>query len=99
MNVRCGGCQGKGAHRRYCPAVVGRHAAMRGRWSQRCEDLADEIGANDPGAANRLYQLAGQFRTEAMTFAEAFDGLRRDGKDFAAVETVEVQEREGTRSV
>jgi hypothetical protein len=53
----CGGCNGQGSHRRYCPRHPDYHpwkvlAAM-------AEDIGDRIGGNDPGLANRAYQLSG----------------------------------------
>lgn len=68
----CGGCLGIGAHKKFCPAVHGTHASVRYRWSQRAENLADEIGSNDVEAANTLYVLAGTFHTEAVQYSEAY---------------------------
>jgi hypothetical protein len=34
--------------------------------------LADEVGGNDPGRANILYQLAGFWRVEAGDARDAF---------------------------
>lgn len=72
VDQTCGGCRGEGAHKRWCSTVVGVHASMRGRWSERAEALADEVGGNDPGAANVLYQLAGEFKDEALKMAKKF---------------------------
>ena len=55
----CGGCQGLGSHRRWCPAVVGYRAHRLGKQSEQAENLADSVGANHPGAANALYHAAG----------------------------------------
>lgn len=68
----CGGCRGEGAHKRWCSKVVGVQAYQRGTWAERLESLADEIGSNDMGAANKLYNLSGQFRTQALSMAERF---------------------------
>lgn len=68
----CGGCRGEGGHKRFCPEVHGRVAWMRYRWSQQAENLADEVGANQPGRANILYQLAGFWRAEATEASEAW---------------------------
>lgn len=54
----CGGCQGLGAHWRWCPEVVGRRASHLGVLAERAEDLGDTIGANEPGAANACYRAA-----------------------------------------
>jgi hypothetical protein len=68
----CGGCQGLGAHRRWCPANVGFHASVLGRWSQEADDLADAVGSNEPAAANHLYVAAAVLRARAIGMAEAF---------------------------
>jgi hypothetical protein len=56
----CGGCQGLGAHRRYCPQHPDYHP-----WrvlADRAEDIGDRIGGSDPGLANQAYFLAGAIR-------------------------------------
>lgn len=65
MNRECGGCEGKGAHWRWCPEEVGLRAHMLGRWSEQAEALADTVGSNNPGAANALYHAAGLLRDDA----------------------------------
>ena len=70
----CGGCEGKGAHWRWCPVVVGRNASITGQQSARANNLADEVGANEPGAANHLYAAAALVRRKANEQAEAFRG-------------------------
>jgi hypothetical protein len=61
----CGGCVGLGAHKRWCPAVVGRHASIMGRWSEQADQLADSVGANCADAANHLYAAAALLRKAA----------------------------------
>ena len=62
----CGGCAGLGAHRRWCPYVVGEQAAYFGQLAEKAEDLGDAIGPNDMGAANLAWQCAGQLRARAI---------------------------------
>jgi hypothetical protein len=47
-----------GAHRRWCPAVVGERASRLGRLSEQAEAIGDQVGSNDPIAANHLYTAA-----------------------------------------
>ena len=61
----CGGCEGLGAHRRWCPVDVGERAAYFGQLSEQAEALGDRIGPNDMGAANTAWQLASHLRTVA----------------------------------
>ena len=61
----CGGCAGLGAHRRWCPAVVGQIASALGRWSEQAEALGDQVGANCPEAANHLYRASSLLRSRA----------------------------------
>jgi hypothetical protein len=63
--MTCGGCEGAGAHRRWCVAVVGYMASHLGRQSEQAEALADEVGSACPGAANHLYVAGSLLRTEA----------------------------------
>lgn len=63
----CGGCQGNGAHKRWCEHAVGHSAAMYGRLSEEAEALGDRIGSNDPRSANLLYAASGRLRTIALT--------------------------------
>lgn len=58
MKRDCGGCKGMGSHWRWCEVSVGPAASRRGIWSERAEALADEIGANEPDAANLLYHAS-----------------------------------------
>ena len=69
----CGGCEGKGSHRRWCPEVVGWRAARRGVWSERAGAMADEVGANSYDAANALYTAAAILRMDAYAAAELFN--------------------------
>jgi hypothetical protein len=73
----CGGCAGLGAHRRWCEAVVGRAASRFGPMSERVESMGDEIGGNNPGMANRCYELAARLRAWADELAE----LARRGQE------------------
>lgn len=65
MTEQCGGCEGQGAHRRWCPNVVGPTASRLGSWSMRVDDIADEVGSNDTGTTNLLYAAAGRLRRKA----------------------------------
>jgi hypothetical protein len=74
---RCGGCEGGGAHWRWCPAVVGRTASLLGQQADAAEDLGDRVGANVPGAANHLYVAASLLREAARERTRP--GVPRDG--------------------
>lgn len=65
LDSECGGCQGIGRHRRWCPAVVGESASEVGTLAELAESLGDRIGSNDPGAANMAYRLSGRLRRQA----------------------------------
>lgn len=66
----CGGCQGLGRHKRWCHAVVGRAASVYGPMSERVEAMGDTVGSNNPGLANRYYDLAARTRAWATELAE-----------------------------
>lgn len=66
----CGGCQGLGSHRRWCEAVVGRHASIMGAQAERAESLGDSVGPNEMGAANCLWRAASLLREGARMRAE-----------------------------
>lgn len=68
----CGGCEGKGSHRRWCEASVGRGASLLGRYSEQAESLADSVGANNTGAASYLYAAAGLLRKDAIARRDEF---------------------------
>jgi hypothetical protein len=51
-----------------------------GQYADRADSLADTVGANEPGAANHLYQAAAILREGARRRAEEYAGLPRDGK-------------------
>lgn len=68
----CGGCRRQGAHNRWCETQVGRPAQMFGRWSEQCEQLANSIGSNDMGAANRLDAAAGDLLRQAEEARDRF---------------------------
>jgi hypothetical protein len=79
----CGGCAGKGAHRRYCPWVVGANASIMGRYAERAASLGDSVGPNEMGAANHLWAAAALLRKAAAERALEYQeqhGTRRDGK-------------------
>jgi hypothetical protein len=67
----CGGCNGLGAHWRWCPVAVGRAASLLGQWSQQAGTLGDLVGPNEYGAANHLWAAAALLRAKA-------EGLRDD---------------------
>ena len=62
----CGGCDGLGSHRRWCPYAVGETAAYFGQLSERADSLGDAIGPNDMGAANMAWQVAAILRKRAV---------------------------------
>lgn len=66
MSAQCGGCQGIGAHRRWCRAVVGPAAALLGPLAEQAEALGDRVGPNDMGAANHLYAASALLRARAV---------------------------------
>lgn len=65
--MTCGGCQGLGAHIRWCPEVVGYLPSVLGPLSERIENAGDLIGSNDMGLANRLYGVAGELAEYARS--------------------------------
>lgn len=83
MINNCGGCEGKGAHRRWCPEVVGRSASLMGRYAQQANNLGDSVGPNEMGAANLLWQASELLRRHALELAAEWrghnDAPRRDG--------------------
>lgn len=66
----CGGCRNLGAHKRWCRTQVGMLAAIYGPMGERVEQMGDTIGGNNPGMANRCYELAGRLRSWANELAE-----------------------------
>lgn len=62
----CGGCAGLGAHRRWCPVIVGERAAYFGQLAERAESLGDDIGPNDMAAANMAWRIASLLRARAI---------------------------------
>lgn len=56
----CGGCAGLGSHRALCPKHPDYHPWLR--LARMAEEIGDSIGGNDPGVANRGYQLGGEIR-------------------------------------
>lgn len=62
----CGGCRGLGRHRRWCPVIVGRLAAIYGPESEAIEALGDQVGSNDPSVANALYHASSRLRAYAQ---------------------------------
>lgn len=84
MQRVCGGCEGKGAHWRWCPEVVGRSASLMGQQAQQANSLGDSVGPNNMGASNLLWQAAEMLRRDALARAAEWRGRngapRRDGK-------------------
>lgn len=68
--MTCGGCTYEGAHRRWCPAVVGVVAARRARMAGQVDALADSCGV--PEAASHLWAAASVLRAEANRLARAY---------------------------
>lgn len=58
----CGGCQGKGAHRRWCVNHVGRFASIYGPMAEQLEQMGDTVGPNNMGLSNRLWRLSADMR-------------------------------------
>lgn len=75
----CGGCRGLGAHVRWCPAVVGLSASVRGRQAEGAESLADSVGSNNVIASNLLYQASALLRADAQRLAEQFKEQESNG--------------------
>lgn len=90
MTRRCGGCEGKGAHWRWCPRIVGQAASWIGQYAQQAEDLADSVGANEPDAANMLYGAAGRLRALAEQRSLEFQSRVIRGIDGRPVEDVDL---------
>lgn len=83
MRRRCGGCEGQGAHWRWCPWVVGANASIMGQQADRAESLGDSVGPNEMGASNHLWAAAALLRKAAAERALEYQeqhGTRRDGK-------------------
>lgn len=75
---RCGGCEGQGAHWKWCPEVVGQAASRFGQLADQAEALGDQVGPNEMGAANHLWAAAGLLRELARERTQP--GLPRDGR-------------------
>lgn len=58
--VNCGGCEGLGSHRKFCPQHPDYHPWLR--LAAMAEDIGDQIGANEPTIANSAYFLAGRIK-------------------------------------
>lgn len=72
---RCGGCEGQGAHWRWCPELVGPEASRFGILADQAEALGDQVGANNTSAANHLYIAASLLHTQAEERMRRFKGL------------------------
>lgn len=75
----CGGCQGLGSHRRWCPWSVGASASFFGRLSEQAESLGDTVGANETGAANHLYAAAALLKAKAERLRDEYQSTKQDG--------------------
>lgn len=76
----CGGCDGLGAHWRWCRTAYGAKANFLGTWSVNAGNLADTIGSNCPGAANHMYQAAALLEQEAYDArTEYLEALEEQG--------------------
>lgn len=71
MSSDCGGCEGIGAHKRWCEAEHGWAAHRLGRQAAKAEALADEVGSNHYDAANALYRAAGLLTEKAKAKSAA----------------------------
>lgn len=63
----CGGCQGQGAHRRWCRQVVGLGASVYGPMSEQLESMGDTVGPNNMELSNRLWALSADMKTWAKS--------------------------------
>lgn len=68
--MTCGGCTSGGAHRRWCPAVVGEVSARRARMAEQVDALAYSCGV--PEAVSYLWEAAYVLRVEADLLARAY---------------------------
>lgn len=64
----CGGCRGLGGHSPRCHTQPG---WLWRKFADMAEDLGDNIGANDPEAANTAYSLAAQLKQRWRDAQEA----------------------------
>ena len=67
----CGGCTGQSTHRKHC-----RHNpnySYKLLLADRAEDIADQIGGNNPGASNHCYAAAGLLREQVRIERESKD--------------------------
>lgn len=64
----CGGCEGKGAHWRWCAKVVGERSWFLGCLGDEADHLADAVGSNNTSAANHLYSAAGLLHQQAIEY-------------------------------
>lgn len=67
----CGGCEGKGAHRRWCPAAVGLAASVYGPMAEQLESMGDRVGPNNMGLSNKLWALSSEMREWATSLKVA----------------------------
>lgn len=72
----CGGCQGKGSHKRWCIVAVGPRASNMGMIAEKVGQLADTVGPNEHGSANLLWQAEARLRARAQQLAEEFRAAR-----------------------
>lgn len=66
----CGGCEGLGSHKRWCPRAVGQKASAAGVCAEMVDSLGDRIGSNDPVTTNELYVIAEKLRGIAERLRE-----------------------------
>jgi len=64
----CGGCEGKGAHWRWCQNVVGERSWFLGCLGDEASHLADSVGSNNTSAANYLYASASLLHDQAHVY-------------------------------
>jgi hypothetical protein len=63
MRIDCGGCSGIGSHRRHC--INNPNYSREAELADAAENLGDNIGANNPAAANACYRAAALLRANA----------------------------------
>lgn len=73
---RCGGCNGLGAHKRWCITTVGPVASKLGPCSESMEEWGDRVGGVDGDTANMLYSIANVLEGRAAAARQKFQQER-----------------------
>ena len=83
----CGGCEGRGAHWRWCPNWVGRSASRLGTQGDAAEALGDSVGPNHMGASNALWAAAAMLHEEANARAREWRAGQPPGQNSGGEES------------